>query len=609
MSQGPPSAERLEHLEARVHKLAQEKSYLQLVNDLMAKLGAVSGLENTAEALVRLLAETVGGASMALYFWADGLLHTVDVTGAKKTLDQVDDALVARAVEQRHLVVDEHGVGDTHLTEPRVAIAVPSWAQPLLVGEELVGVLRAEGILLGPAEVQNQLGPFFSYAALVLKSEGLSHSRLVEANQKLRQTNERLTQEMAERARQQGFLEALLESLNAVIIACDANGLVTLLNRTSRQLLEAPDGPLLAKDSGRSFNLHRADGRTPLPDDEAPLARALRGERVDHLEAVMVTPGKPVMTLLASGRPIISADGATIGAVVAMQDITDRKHLESQLRHAQKLEAVGQLASGLAHELNTPAQFVGDSLGFLASAFGDVWTVLERYQQAVATLDAPPAALSRALAEAEAEADLPFLAQNVPSAFERVTEGIARISRVVGAMKDFAHPDAKQKSPADLNYALQATLTIARNEYKDIAELETDLGALPPVLCRVGDLNQVFLHLLLNAAHAIADVVGPSGRKGRIRVKTRRLDALVRIDISDTGCGISDDIRERVFEPFFTTKDVGRGSGQGLSIARSIVVGMHGGRLTFESLPGAGTTFSVELPIGTPADEPWGVTA
>jgi len=518
-------------------------------------------------------------------------------------------ALIARAVEQRHLVVDEHGVGDTHLTEPRNAVAVPSWAQPLLVGEELVGVLRVEGILLGPTEVQRQLGPFFSYAALLLKNEGLRHSRLVETNQKLRQTNERLRQEMAERARQQGFLEALLESLNAVIIACDANGLVTLLNRTSRQLREAPDGPLLAQDSAGYFNLHRADGRTPLPADEAPLARALRGERVDHLETVMVTPGKPVTTLLASGRPIISADGATIGAVVAMQDITDRKHLESQLRHAQKLEAVGQLASGIAHELNTPAQFVGDSLGFLASAFDDVWTLLKRYQRAVATLDAPPRALGRALEEAEAEADLPFLAENVPLAFERVKEGVERISRVVAAMKDFAHPDAKQKSPANLNAALQSTLTIARNEYKDIALLETDLGALPPVLCRVGDLNQVFLNLLLNAAHAIAEVVGPSGRKGRIRVKTRRIDARVRIDISDTGCGISDDIRERVFEPFFTTKDVGRGSGQGLSIARSIVVGMHGGSLTFESLPGVGTTFTVELPIGAAADEPWGVSA
>jgi signal transduction histidine kinase len=181
------------------------------------------------------------------------------------------------------------------------------------------------------------------------------------------------------------------------------------------------------------------------------------------------------------------------------------------------------------------------------------------------------------------------------------------VATIVRAMKEFAHPDTRQKSAADLNRAIKSTLTVARNELKYVADVETDLGDLPPVVCNISDLNQVFLNLLVNAAHAIREVVREgTDAKGKIRVRTRREGNTVLIAISDTGCGIPENIRGRIFDPFFTTKEVGRGTGQGLSIARSVVVEKHGGSLTFETEPGKGTTFFVRLPIGTNCREETG---
>ncbi len=281
------------------------------------------------------------------------------------------------------------------------------------------------------------------------------------------------------------------------------------------------------------------------------------------------------------------------------QEVEQRELAEVELRHAQKLQAVGQLAAGIAHEINTPTQFVSDNIRFLADTFKATQQLITKYRQAIEAASAAPGyeALVQQIREAEEAADLAYLEEATPAAFSEALDGISRIVTIVGAMKEFARHDQREKIPADLNRALQVTLTVARNEYKDVANVETELGELPPVTCHLGDMNQVFLNLCVNAAHAISEVVAKSGNRGCIRVRTMKEGDKARIDISDTGCGIPEAIRERVFEPFFTTKEVGRGSGQGLAIARSIVMDKHGGSLTFESEVGKGTTFIIRLPV------------
>jgi PAS domain S-box-containing protein len=295
------------------------------------------------------------------------------------------------------------------------------------------------------------------------------------------------------------------------------------------------------------------------------------------------------------GRPFLQA---------TVRDISKEKQLELELGHAHKLEAVGQLAAGIAHEINTPAQFVGDGVHFLREAFAGYQRLVGQYRRAVEILETAGAqqALISEIRETEEEIDLAYLEANVPGSFESCQDGINRITTIVRAMKDFAHPDQREKASADLNQALRTTLAVAKNEYKYVADVTTELGDLPPVLCHVGDLNQVFLNLIVNAAHAIGDVVGQGGGKGTIRIKTLREGDQVRIDIADTGAGIPEAIRPRIFDPFFTTKEVGKGTGQGLSIARSIVVTKHRGSLTFESEVGKGTTFTIQLPIGGERD-------
>jgi two-component system NtrC family sensor kinase len=196
------------------------------------------------------------------------------------------------------------------------------------------------------------------------------------------------------------------------------------------------------------------------------------------------------------------------------------------------------------------------------------------------------------------EVDAEFLRAEVPAAIERAIDGIGRVSRIVRAMKAFAHPGQSELAPADLNAAIETTLTVARNEYRYVADVETHFGDVPQVYCNIGDINQVVLNLIVNAAHAIEARVRGTDERGRIDVTTTLHGNEVLVRIADTGCGIPDAARARVFDPFFTTKEVGKGTGQGLSLAYNIIVTRHGGRITFETEEGVGTTFQIALPLG-----------
>jgi len=200
--------------------------------------------------------------------------------------------------------------------------------------------------------------------------------------------------------------------------------------------------------------------------------------------------------------------------------------------------------------------------------------------------------------EAERAADLSYVQAEIPKAFEQTLDGVDRVAKIVRSMKEFSHVDqSSDQSPADLNRALENHAGGCAQRAEICRKRRNGFGELPQVICHLGDMNQVFLNLLVNAAHAIGDVVKKTGAKGAIRVRTRQVGDEAEIAISDTGTGIPYGIREKIFEPFFTTKEVGKGTGQGLALARVIVVEKHGGKLTFDSEIGKGTTFYIRLPL------------
>ena len=305
--------------------------------------------------------------------------------------------------------------------------------------------------------------------------------------------------------------------------------------------------------------------------------------------------------------PLKDDDGNPAGVLGIFWDITEQKHaeqkrqnLEVQLRQAQKLESVGQLAAGIAHEINTPTQFVNDNTHFLKDAFADYSQLLAAYDQltkAAASGAVPQALLSKVNALVE-EIDTDYLKNEIPMAISQSLDGLKRISKIVQAMKEFSHPGSEEKTPANINRAIETTIDVSRNEWKYCSELITEFDPeLPQVPVILGEFNQVILNLIVNAAHSIDDVVRESGERGEIRITTTHDNEWAEIRISDTGKGIPEAIIKRIFDPFFTTKEVGKGSGQGLAIAWSVIVDKHGGSIEVESEQGKGSIFTIRLPI------------
>jgi PAS domain S-box-containing protein len=280
-------------------------------------------------------------------------------------------------------------------------------------------------------------------------------------------------------------------------------------------------------------------------------------------------------------------------------ELRERERILSELQLAQKLEAIGRLAAGIAHEINTPIQYIGDCIHFVKSGVADTDHLLSALLRLIADLPAGTHAcsLQSETADLIAKHELEFLRMEIPKAFQRMTDGVDRVATIVRSMKDFAHPDTSEPGEEDINHGLQSTLTIARHVYKHIAQAHTEFSDLPHVTCHIGALNQVFLNLIVNSAHAIEDA-GRTLDTGVIHIGTCLEGANVVIRVRDNGCGIPAENLEKVYDPFFTTKEVGRGTGQGLALARSIVVDQHGGTMSISSTVGAGTEFTLTLPVG-----------
>jgi PAS domain S-box-containing protein len=397
----------------------------------------------------------------------------------------------------------------------------------------------------------------------------------------LRETQQQLVREAREK-------RAVLDSLSAFLIGVDDAGRVVEWNSLASRLL----GSTAEQALGRPFI------ELPLPWDREELATAVAECREN---------GRPVRreTLALAGTDRLV--GVTItpmrteGFAIIGSDVTERRQLEMQLHHAQRLEAVGTLAAGIAHEINTPIQFVSDNLRFVSQSVAPLTEALALLPELAAQARAgslDPKLVAR-LELLVAEHDPEFLASELTAALHETREGVERVTSIVRAMKDFSHPGSRSLRSADLNRALRTTLAVARNEYRYHADVITEFEPLPPVECMVDDLNQVFLNLLINAAHAIQEKVGQGGGRGTIRIGTRVDGDDVEVRFQDDGVGIPPEVRDRVFDQFFTTKDVGRGTGLGLSIARSVVVEGHHGTIRFESRPGEGTTFLVRVPINS----------
>lgn len=395
--------------------------------------------------------------------------------------------------------------------------------------------------------------------------------------------------------------ELLLSSIAALLIGIDRDGTVIRWNRVAERVFGIA--------SSEVINCPLAD--IDIPWDRAVVGRLMdrslsQAKRIDEVSFVDAGGQRRTYQVTAHRLSPNGSDKAFSGWILLGTDVTEQKHLLVQLGHAQKMESIGQLAAGIAHEINTPIQFIGDNLRFLQEGFDDLLTAVDELAslaRAVADGTASPEAAATALATL-ADADPEFLTEEVPGAIKQSLEGVDRVARIVSAMKDFSHPGGEDRKPSDLNACVENTLTIARNEYKYVADALTDLAAdLPPVVCDPAQINQVLLNLVVNAAHAIADTVAGSDRRGEIRVRTWCDGESAHLEVGDSGCGIPEEIRKHVFDPFFTTKEVGKGTGQGLAIVHDIVVVKHHGSIDLQSELGQGTSFHISLPLQPPLIE------
>lgn len=441
--------------------------------------------------------------------------------------------------------------------------------------------------------VDTSAGAFALFERNILLEQHIS-----ERTSAIEASNRQLLQEIAERVRAERELARLktaVEQAAEGILITDTSGAVEYASPSFLRMTGYPLGEVLGKATttfwaGQSVERSGESKRNTLGEGNVWSGR-VKCVRKDgsefHLEEVV--------------SPVRNLDGEIIDYVCVARDVTREMALESQLRHAQKLESIGQLAAGIAHEINTPTQFVGDNTRFLRDAVADLVELVTAYGKLAAAIREENKCREwiHEVEEIQKRIDLDFLIEELPRSIEQTLEGIARVTLIVRAMKEFSHPGVATPTPTDLNSCIESTVTVARSEWKYVADLNVAFDpALPLVPCIPADFNQVILNLVVNSAQAITQKFGTSsGQKGCIRITTARKDGHAEVEIEDNGCGIPEAIRHRVFDPFFTTKEVGKGTGQGLAIARNVVVDKLGGTIECRSEPGSSTTFTIRLPL------------
>ncbi len=454
-------------------------------------------------------------------------------------------------------------------------------------------------------------------------TERLLNAQLSHANAELRAESEKLRSEIDEH-------KATQELLSQVQIALDDAEMERLCRIEERERVQERLAriQMALDDSGHAIAIADADGHVDYMNiafgdlfhctldtiSEAGwqslfIDRAISTSILDSIAGGDSWSGEAQMSSRTERRfpaeiraaPIVSERIEIAGLMLLINDVTERKRLEQELLHARKLESIGQLAAGIAHEINTPTQYIGDNTRFIQKGFADLTKVLEQHNQLLAAVKkgVPGPELVLQVERAIEQARVAYLCEEIPDAITEALEGVDRVAEIVRAMKEFSHPGVEGKAETDINKAIQSTVTVATSEWKYVADMTMDLAPdLPRVLCLPGEFNQVILNMLVNAAHAIADVVGDGANgKGTITVSTRHDSDWVEIRIKDTGRGMTKDVQERIFDAFYTTKEVGKGTGQGLSLAHAVITRKHGGTISVDSALGEGATFVIRLPI------------
>lgn len=398
--------------------------------------------------------------------------------------------------------------------------------------------------------------------------------------------------------------EYILHSAGEGIIGLDMDGNTAFMNPAACEMLGWEKEIMVGKNLHESAHHSTANG-SKYDHDDCPIHKSFNdGEIHKSEDEVFWRKDGTNFPVEYISTPIRDVNNKIAGAVVVFRDISRRKQMETELQMAQKLEAVGQLAAGIAHEINTPAQYVGDNIRFIHEGFNDLAELLKQFNTLLTSIsnnNVNEAQIKHINEKVEA-ADLDYLLEELPLAITQSQDGITSISNIVRAMKEFSHPGSNDKDLTDINHIIENTITVTKNEWKYVAEIKLDLDEnLPSVPCYAQNIGQVFMNLIVNASHAIADVVDSAKNEmGTISISTCKVDEELEIKISDTGKGIPEEIREKIFDPFFTTKDVGKGTGQGLAIARSAIIDKHSGTIKCLSESGKGTTFVIHLPLIDP---------
>ncbi len=391
-------------------------------------------------------------------------------------------------------------------------------------------------------------------------------------------------------------LDLLLNSIASIIIGVSVMDRITHWNPFAEEVFGIKAGDIVGKQLSECAvkwdcgEIYEAIGSCITED---------RTVRMDDVKYIRQDGKDGILGLTVN--PLKREGGVLAGFIILGRDLTERRILENQLQQARKLEAIGQLAAGVAHEINSPLQYVGDNMRFIIKSISEIMELQKRFATNMEAASNGGSCLdaAKSLREFMAEIDLEYLTRELPKAAEQTLEGVNRISTIVKSMKAFAHPGTDRKTPTDINQSIENTITVSRNEWKYVADVETEFDAgLLPVPCFAAELNQVILNMIVNAADAIKEAKDSKQfDKGIIRISTKMIDGFAEIRVADNGAGIPEEIRQKVFDPFFTTKEVGKGTGQGLSIAFAIIVKKHGGTLRFETETGRGTTFIICLPL------------